>query len=135
VTNAGSRYPHVFSPLSVNGARLKHRIVRTAHGTNYPDGFVNERFLAFHEARARGRAALTILEVASVHPTSPGRFVAHDDRAVPGYRTLMERVAPYDMRVFQQLWHGGAHSLPRDGTPAWSASPVPSIEIGAFRSR
>jgi 2,4-dienoyl-CoA reductase-like NADH-dependent reductase (Old Yellow Enzyme family) len=131
VKDARLRYPHVFAPISINGARLKHRIVRTAHGTNYPDGLVNERFIAFHEARARGGAALTILEVASVHPTSPGRFVVYDDRAVAGYRTLVERVAPYDMRVFQQLWHGGAHSLPRDGTPAWSASAVPSIEVGA----
>lgn len=126
-----SRYPHVFTPIAVNGARLKNRIVRTAHGTNYPDRFVNERLIAFHEARAGGGVALTILEVASVHPTSPGRLIAYDDRAVERYRTFTERLAPYDMRVFQQLWHGGAHSLPRDGTPAWSASPVPSIEVGA----
>ena len=131
MADPASRYPHVFAPLAVNGARLKNRIARTAHGTNYPSGFVNERLISFHEARARGGVALTILEVASVHPTSPGRFVVSGDGAVDGYSRLVERLAPHDMRVFQQLWHGGAHSLPPDGRPAWSASPVPSIEIGA----
>jgi 2,4-dienoyl-CoA reductase-like NADH-dependent reductase (Old Yellow Enzyme family)/thioredoxin reductase len=123
-------YPHLFSPLRINGAELKNRIVRTAHGTNYPNRFVNERLIAYHEARARGGIALTILEPASVHASSPGRLIVHDDGAIAAYRVLMERLAPHGMRIFQQLWHGGAHSPSGDG-PAWSSSAVPSVEIGS----
>jgi 2,4-dienoyl-CoA reductase-like NADH-dependent reductase (Old Yellow Enzyme family) len=81
MTGAYERYPHVFSPLSVNGARLKNRIVRTAHGTNYPAGYVNERLIAFHETRARGGVALTILEVASC--TRPLRAASSPTTTAP----------------------------------------------------
>jgi len=35
---------------------------------------------------------------------------------VEGYRQLVERIRPHGMRLFQQLWHGGHHAKPQDGS-------------------
>jgi len=60
-------YPNVFQPLDIGGCTLTNRIVRAAHST----GAVGEDLIAYHEARAKGGAALTVLQIAGVHPSSP----------------------------------------------------------------
>ena len=57
-------YPHVFQPLDIGGCTLPNRIVRASHST----GAVGEALIAYHEARAKGGAALTILQIAGRPP-------------------------------------------------------------------
>jgi len=65
--NSPMPYPNVFQPLDIGGCTLTNRIVRAAHST----GAVGEDLIAYHEARAKGGAALTVLQIAGVHPSSP----------------------------------------------------------------
>jgi 2,4-dienoyl-CoA reductase-like NADH-dependent reductase (Old Yellow Enzyme family)/thioredoxin reductase len=117
----------VFQPIRIRGIDVPNRIVRAAHGTalgSPPTLLGGEDWLAYHVARARGGVGLTILEAATVHPSSGGLGVL-DDAAIDGYRQLMARVAPYGMRVFQQLAHSG-HVYPPPSGIAWGASTIPS---------
>ncbi len=122
-------YEHVLAPIEINGLEIKNRVVRTAHGTNIGQGRITDELIAYHEARAAGGCGLTILEAASVHPTDMGTLWLHEASVVDDYRRLMDRLAPYDMAVFQQLGHLGYEGVTADGGPPWSASEVagPSV--------
>lgn len=68
-------YPNVFRPIVLNGLEIRNRIVRAAHGTGLSAGGPRA-LIDYHEARARGGVGLTILEVASVHPTCAASLLA-----------------------------------------------------------
>jgi 2,4-dienoyl-CoA reductase-like NADH-dependent reductase (Old Yellow Enzyme family) len=119
----------IFEPLTIAGARLPNRVVRTAHATNIGAGRLTDDLVAYHEARARGGVGLSLLEILSVHASSPGPLMIGDDLRA-GHERLMDAVAPHGMAVFQQLWHGGHHAAPLDGGPPWSASDIPSPLLG-----
>jgi 2,4-dienoyl-CoA reductase-like NADH-dependent reductase (Old Yellow Enzyme family)/thioredoxin reductase len=123
-------YTHVDKPIKIGRIEIKNRIVRPAHATILGKGGISDDFIAYHEARARGGAGCSILEVGSVHPSSAFSLDLWDPGLGAGYRKLMEHVRPHGMKVFQQIWHGGHHALPRDRSPPWSASAVPSVEVG-----
>jgi len=120
-------YEHVLSPITIGGVEIPNRVVRTAHATGMAMGEMNERLIAYHEARARGGVGLTILEIMGVHPSSPGSLLAFHPDIVDGHKRLMETLEPYDMKVFQQLWHAGHGSVPMGGDAPWSPSDVPSV--------
>ncbi len=118
----------VFEPIQIRGVEVPNRIVRAAHGTAIPSPptiLGGEDWIQYHLARARGGVGLTILEASGVHP-SAGGLAMSDDLTIEGYRALMEAVAPFGMRVFQQLFHAG-HVYPPLGGVAWGVSTVPSI--------
>ena len=53
------------------------------------EGFPTDDMIAYHEAKAKGGAALTIIEAARVHPSgNSGRpaIRAYDPRCVSGYK-------------------------------------------------
>jgi 2,4-dienoyl-CoA reductase-like NADH-dependent reductase (Old Yellow Enzyme family) len=127
-------------PVKLGGVTVPNRIFRPAHQIHMcRDGRVTERFIAYHEARARGGTGLIILEAAPVHTSSaerPDTLTIWDDEAIEGLTRVRERLASYGTRVFIQLWHGGHNAYPADGSPPWSASSstgfwsgVPSIEM------
>ena len=121
----------VFEPYTLGNVELKNRIVRAAHGTGLPvGGLVSDELLAYHEARARGGVAMTTLEVAGVHWSSPGYLDVSSDRCLPGLRRMSDLGHAHGMRVFQQLWHAGPNVMPVDGSAPWSASYVPGPELG-----
>ena len=66
-------FRHLFTPLRVGGLTLKNRIVSTGHAEAMAeDGKPGARLRAYHETKARGGAALTIIGGStSVHPSSP----------------------------------------------------------------
>ncbi len=68
---------------------------------------------------------LSFLEIAAVHPSTPGPILAFRDGVQDGYRRVADAIHRHGMRVFQQLWHGGSSASPLDGGPAWAPSTVP----------
>jgi len=123
-------YTHVDKPIKVGAIELKNRIFRPAHGTVIGKGTMNDALIAYHAERAKGGAALSILEVGSVHPTSAFCLNIFDRAIEGGMRKLVDACKPHDMKLFQQLWHAGHHIIPADGSPPWSPSDVPSVEVG-----
>jgi 2,4-dienoyl-CoA reductase-like NADH-dependent reductase (Old Yellow Enzyme family) len=136
-----SRYPHVELPLTINGCELRNRILRASHGTglaSHSGMAVGEPLIAYHEARARGGAALTILDSGAVHPSTYGGLFAYLDANLEGWAKLGERCRAEGMKVFQQIFHGGSTQGrdPFTGAPAWSPSggaspgvPAPAVAM------
>jgi 2,4-dienoyl-CoA reductase-like NADH-dependent reductase (Old Yellow Enzyme family)/thioredoxin reductase len=120
---------HVLTPIRLGPIDVRNRVVRTAHGTRLAMYSFDE-LAEFHAARARGGVGLSILEILGVHPTSPASLRVFDPAHDAGYRRMMPQLKPLGMKVFQQLWHGGHHVMPVDGSPCWSASDIPSPLLG-----
>ncbi|WP_237213515.1 oxidoreductase [Falsiroseomonas oryziterrae] len=125
-----ARYPNVFRPLRIAGVELRNRIFVPAHTTNYgEDNLPSERHLAYHQARARGGAALIIFEAIRVHRSTLGRrqgVNGYERAAIPRFAKIAQAVQAEGARLFGQVIHLGRHI---DGNfarmPSWSASAVP----------
>ncbi|HKX77359.1 MAG TPA: FAD-dependent oxidoreductase [Novosphingobium sp.] len=121
---------HAHLPIKLGNVEIRNRIFRSAHGTNLGQGTISEDLIAFHEARARGGMGLTIQEVMQVHPSGPGIINPDYPGIGEAFQRMMDRLRPLGMALFQQLYHGGANGLPRDGTPPWAPSDVPTPSAG-----
>jgi len=119
------RYWRLRQPIAVNACTVPNRIVRTAHATGYAPGRVTDRLIGYHEARARGGVGLSFLEIAGIHPSTPGPIMAFHESVMDGWSKAAAAVHRHDKKLFQQLWHGGSNAAPLDGGPAWSPSGVP----------
>jgi 2,4-dienoyl-CoA reductase-like NADH-dependent reductase (Old Yellow Enzyme family) len=118
-------YDELFEPIKLGTLEVPNRVVRTAHGT----GLWGDALIAYHEERARGGVGLSILEIASVHRSSPGGIPIYSDDVLKFYDALVPRLQPYGMRIFQQLWHAGAAAAPSRGS-SWAPSAVPNPMLG-----
>jgi len=127
------QFPNLFSPLTIRNATIKNRIFSTGHMTTLCSNYLpNDDFVAYHEARAAGGAGLIITEVALVHET--GIYTSHtisamDDRCIPGYRKLAEKVHAHGCTVFGQVFHPGRENFESiDGSApvAYAPSAVPN---------
>jgi len=128
-----SRFPLLFSPLSLRGVALKNRIFSTGHDTNLAaGGLINDRLVAYHRARAAGGAGLVILQVSGVHESA--RYTSHllmaiSDDSIPGYRAVAEACHAHGCRVFAQLFHPGREIMEsQDGSlpVAYAPSATPN---------
>lgn len=117
----------VFEPIRLGPVEVPNRIVRTAHDSGLAFMDINDDYINYHLARARGGCGLTILEASSVHPSSQLHVALWRDSIIPGFEKLMDAVRPHGMKVFQQLWHGG--NIYPDSTfgPAWAVSDKPGF--------
>jgi 2,4-dienoyl-CoA reductase-like NADH-dependent reductase (Old Yellow Enzyme family)/thioredoxin reductase len=120
----------LFEPLTVGPVTLPGRIVSTSHQTTLVDNHLpTEDFIAYQAARARGGAALIIMEAVAIAPS--GLLTAHTlagyERAMlDGYRRVHDAVAAQGCRLFVQLFHGGREviaSPPRPEIVSSSARP------------
>jgi 2,4-dienoyl-CoA reductase-like NADH-dependent reductase (Old Yellow Enzyme family) len=120
-------YDSLFRPIQVGGVTIPNRIVRSPHGT----GLLGEDLIAYHEARARGGVGMSTLQATGVHPSAPIGIPLYSDDCLPMLEQLSTRMAPYGMKLFHQLYHGGAGFPARAGMPEhWSASAVPNPQAG-----
>ncbi|HEV3348582.1 MAG TPA: N-methylproline demethylase, partial [Methylomirabilota bacterium] len=123
-------FRHLFTPLRVGGLTLKNRIFSTGHAEAMAeDGKPGPRLRAYHEAKARGGAGLTIVGGStSVHPSSPASawnmIANHDDSVIPGYRSLADAVHRHGCRVMSQLTHMGRRS--QSDVESWHVLLAPS---------
>lgn len=122
-------YQTVFEPLEIKNVKLRNRVARGAHNVGLPWVDTSDDFIAYHEARAKGEVALSVLGIAGVHRLSPTTIPVMTDAVIPGYEKLVSRIEPHGMKLFQQLWHGGpARSFPPE--QPWSASDRPNPTVG-----
>jgi len=105
--------------LTINGIRLRNRIVMPPITTNYasPDGFVTNDVMQFYRERSKD-VGLVIVEVAAVRPD--GRLVPcslglWEDGHVTGMKRLADAIREQGAAAVVQLNHAGARSLPLGG--------------------
>ncbi|MCJ7515525.1 MAG: NADH:flavin oxidoreductase, partial [Dehalococcoidia bacterium] len=126
-------YPSLFQPIEIKGLKLKNRLVVPPMGSGFAaeDGSVTERLITYHEARARGGFSLITLEVTAVDGKE-GKGSGHqlsifDDRFIPGFKQLIDRVHNAGAKVGVQLYHPGRVTIPAyiGGLKPVGPSPVP----------
>ena len=80
-------YQAILAPLRLGDVEIPNRVVRASHLTQYTrQGEVTDKFVAYHEARARGGVGLSILESGTVdHAVSPAPLDASSERVVQGW--------------------------------------------------
>ena len=123
-------FRHLFTPFRVGGLTLKNRIFSSGHAEAMAeDGKPGPRLRAYHEAKARGGAGLTIIGGStSVHPSSPASawnmIANHDDSVIAGYRGVAEAVHRHDCRIMSQLTHMGRRS--QSDVESWHVLLAPS---------
>ncbi len=125
------RFPHLFEPLALRHKPLKNRLVFGAHTANMAEaGMPGERHRAYYEERARGGAAMIVVEPIPVHPTAVltrGNFRHSDDAVIPAFRRITDACHAHDVVMIHQLYHVGQHGDPDNSyRPNWSPSGLPS---------
>lgn len=129
-----SRWPHLWSPLTIGPTRVVHRIMASAHAQLYAEhGLISQRHIDYYAERARGGCALLVTEQQAVHPVGrnyPGGSSAYERRVIPRYEALADAVHAHDSRIFIQLFASGAQGKGMlhidDWRPLWASSALPS---------
>ncbi len=119
-----TRYPRLFSPISIGKLELKNRIVKTAAQTYFFESG-ERRFggiaKGFYGAVARGGPGLIICETPAMEApykeTGDRRYRVDDDRFLPDIEALAAEVHQHDCRLFLQFYHrgpwGGVYAVDR----------------------
>ena len=123
-------FRYLFTPIRVGGLTLRNRIFSTGHAEAMAeDGKPGSRLRAYHEGKARGGCALTIIGgSSSVHPSSPASAwnmpANHDDSIIPAYRAMAEAIHRHGCLVFSQLTHMGRRA--QSDNESWHVLLAPS---------
>jgi 2,4-dienoyl-CoA reductase-like NADH-dependent reductase (Old Yellow Enzyme family)/thioredoxin reductase len=128
---AMTQYNNIFQALDLRHRQLDNRIVFGAHTANMSDlGLPSERHRGYYEERARGGAAMIVVEPMPVHPTAVltrGNFRPCDDAVIPHFRKITDAVHAHGTTILQQLYHVGQHGdSDLSFMPHWSPSGLSS---------
>lgn len=124
---------HLFSPFSINGKTLKNRMVVPPMVMNYctEDGFCTERFIAYHEAKAKGGFGMIITEDFAVTPRGKGfKYLPGlwKDEQIEGFKEFTKRIHQHNAVVIAQIYHCGrqtSKAVIGEAPEAPSAIPCP----------
>ena len=102
----------VFEPFKINQMELKNSMVVSAMVTNYcsEDGMATEKFIAYHEHKAKGGWGLIITEDYAVTPTAggfkklPGLW---EDGQIESHKELTRRIHEAGGKIAAQIYHAG----------------------------
>jgi 2,4-dienoyl-CoA reductase-like NADH-dependent reductase (Old Yellow Enzyme family)/thioredoxin reductase len=125
----------LFSPFRLGPVTLRNRIVSTPHATRFgKDGYVTERYIRYHQEKARGGAGLIqCFGSSSVHPSSPvldwNGIKNWDDSSLPSLQAFARAIHAEGAAVMAQITHRGRRGFSGPGErPLVSASDVPEAE-------
>lgn len=121
----------LFSPIAINSMTVKNRFFMAPMGLHYtPDGFINQRTVAFFRQRAKGGVGLIDVGGCRIHELAGGAsFIGiDDDKYVDGLRQLTTEVHSYGGKIIAQLYHPGSsiHAFMLPGRTTISSSEVRS---------
>lgn len=127
-----NQFPALFQPLQLRHKTLRNRIVFGAHTANMSDmGLPGERHRGYYEERARGGAAMIVVEPVPVHRTAVltrGNFRHSTDEVIPHFRKITDVVHSHGAVICHQLYHVGQHGdFDNSYEPNWSPSGLPSF--------
>ncbi|MEO7404650.1 MAG: FAD-dependent oxidoreductase, partial [Burkholderiales bacterium] len=115
MTPGATRYPRLFTSITLAGKSLRNRIVFPAVLPNFAiNNRVSDRMINYYAERAIGGAAMLVTEGLSVHTTSvPQPWVAtiFDPANFDGFQRMASAVESQDCRLIGQLWHVGRQQL------------------------
>lgn len=125
-------FKNLFSPIKINNCEIPNRLAVTAMVTNYcnEDGTATDRYIAYHEAKARGGWGLIITEDYPVNKHARGyKYVAGlwNDDQIESHKRLTDTIHKYDSKIFCQIYHAGrqSNSLVNGGVQPVAPSAIP----------
>lgn len=126
------KYPTVFTPIKLRHLELRNRIVFGAHTVNMSDnGQPGDRHFGYYRERARGGAAMIVVEPSPSHRTgilTRGNFLHDDDSVIPNFRRITDECHSEGAAIVHQIYHVGAHGdQDNSWEPYWSPSGTPSM--------
>jgi 2,4-dienoyl-CoA reductase-like NADH-dependent reductase (Old Yellow Enzyme family)/thioredoxin reductase len=126
------QFPALFQPLKLRHKTLRNRIVFGSHTANMSEaGLPGERHRGYYEERARGGAAMIVVEPMPVHRTAVltrGNFRHSSDEVIPHFRKVTDAVHQHGAVICHQLYHVGQHGdFDNSYQPNWSPSGLPSF--------
>jgi 2,4-dienoyl-CoA reductase-like NADH-dependent reductase (Old Yellow Enzyme family) len=126
-----TKYPQLFEPLVLRHVTLRNRIVFGAHTANMAEqGLPGPRHLGYYLERARGGAAMIVVEPVPVHPTAVltrGNFRHSSDAIAAPFRAITDACHAEGAVMIQQLYHVGQHGdFDNSYRESWSPSGLPS---------
>ncbi len=130
-THRGRTMSMLLSPIAVNSMMVKNRFFMAPMGLHYtPDGFINQRTLAFFRERAKGGVGIIDLGGCRIHELAGGAsFIGlDDDKYIEGLAGLTTEVHAYSCKIIAQLYHPGSsiHAFMLPGKTTISSSEVRS---------
>ncbi len=126
------KFPDVFSPVQLRHRTLKNRVVFGPHTVNMShEGLPGDRHFGYYRERARGGAAMIVVEPVPAHRTGVlirGNFLAENDDVIPRFREITDECHRHDTTMIHQIYHVGGHGdQDNSWEPYWSPSGQPSM--------
>lgn len=120
----------LLKPISIGSMKVKNRLAVAPMVTEYcdQDGFATEKFLEYHEARARGGWGLIITEDYAVTPEGRGFWTAGlwKDEQIESHAELVRRVHKHGAKIVAQIYHAGRQTTADIiGCQPVAPSPIP----------
>jgi len=125
-------FPHLFKPIALRHKTLKNRIVFGAHTVNMSlDGTPSDRHFGYYRERARGGAAMIVVEPVPAHRTGVlirANFRTQDESTIPYFRRITDECHSHGTVMIHQIYHVGQHGdQDHSWEPYWSPSGLPSF--------
>lgn len=108
-------FKKLFSSIKINECEISNRLAVTAMVANYcnEDGTATDKYIAYHEAKAKGGWGLIITEDYAVNKNAMGyKYIAGlwNDGQIESHRRLTDTIHKYDSKIFAQIYHAGRQS-------------------------
>lgn len=122
---------NLFTPMKIGSLEIMNRLVVPPMVTNFcdADGRLTERYITYHETRAKGGWGLIITEACAVDPRGRGfSFMSGlwDESQIESHRTLTERIHQHSTKIFLQIFHAGRQTSNKViGMKPVAPSPIP----------
>ena len=129
----------LLSPFSLRGLRLRNRVISTSHASMLDEGGLPlERYQRYHEEKARGGLALTMIGgsamISADSSWGGGQLNLSGDAIVPHLAATAERVHRHGAAIMCQISHLGRRATATGGDwlPALAPSRVREARTRSF---
>ncbi|WP_306152153.1 NADH:flavin oxidoreductase [Roseovarius sp. MMSF_3281] len=121
----------LLQPFQIKGVNFKNRIISTSHASMLDDsGVPGERYIRYHEEKARGGLAMTMIGGSAMSSVDSswggGQIDLAGDSVIPHLQHLSQRIHAHGAKVMSQVSHLGrrATSFAAGHLPALAPSRV-----------
>lgn len=102
----------LFLPVKIGKLKIKNALAVSSMVCNYctDDGMATERYIAYHEEKAKGGWGLIMTENYAVAPEGRGfsnMACMYNDEQMKSHAELTKRVHQYGAKIIAQMVHGG----------------------------
>ncbi len=111
-------FEKLLSPIQIGNVTVKNRVVMAPMGVGFAPGEnkINDAYVRYFEARARGGQGLITTPVATIDDTTcgiaePGAFNLTEPEDAEGIRRIADAVHQYGAKLNVQLCHPGRQSM------------------------